>query len=106
MSYSMESVCSFLANLKKKYFLPPVTLSIVVVLCPVPTMLVAKHVYLPASLEAALKMVRDGVVVVLPLYLLVLVVEVIVVMVPLTFLCHCTLVTVREEDTVHTKVTD
>jgi hypothetical protein len=50
-------------------------------------------------------MVRDGVVVVLPLYLLVLVLDVMVVMVPPTFLCHCTLVIARLDDTVHTKVT-
>jgi hypothetical protein len=49
-----------------------------------------------------LKMVRDGVVVVLPLYLLVLVLELMVVMVPPIFLCHCTLVIGRLEDTVHT----
>ena len=77
-----------------------------VVLCPVPTLLVAKHVYVPTSLDAALKMVRDGVVVVLPLYLLVLVLEVMVVMVPPTFLCHCTLVIDRLELTEHTKVTE
>jgi hypothetical protein len=49
-------------------------------------------------------MVRDGVVVVLPLYLLVLVLEVMVVIPPLTFLCHCTLVMARLEDTVHFEV--
>ena len=76
------------------------------VLCPVPTLLVAKHVYVPASLCAALKMVRDGVVVVLPLYLLVLVLEVMVVITPLTFLCHCTLVMAMLETTVHTIVMD
>jgi len=76
-----------------------------VVLCPVPTLLLAKHVYVPTSLDEALKMVRDGVVVVLPLYLLVLVLELMVVMVPPIFLCHCTLVIGRLEDTVHTKVT-
>ena len=75
------------------------------VLCPVPTLLLAKHVYVPTSLDKALKMVRDGVVVVLPLYLLVLVLELMVVMVPPIFLCHCTLVIGRLEDTVHTKVT-
>jgi hypothetical protein len=46
-----------------KTHLLPVTLSVVVVLCPVPTLLVAKHVYVPTSLDAALKMVRDGVVI-------------------------------------------
>jgi len=51
-------------------------------------------------------MVRDGVVVVLPLYLLVLVLELMVDMVPATFLCHCTLVIGRLEVTVHTKVTE
>ena len=50
--------------------------------------------------------VRNGVVVVLPLYLLVLIVEVIAVMVPPLFLCQCTLVTSRVEDTAHTNVTD
>ena len=75
------------------------------VLCPVPTLLLAKHVYVPTSLDEALNMVRDGVVVVLPLYLLVLVLELMVVMVPPIFLCHCTLVIGRLEDTVHTKVT-
>jgi hypothetical protein len=45
------------------------------------------------------------VVVVLPLYLLVLVLELMVVMEPPIFLCHCTLVIGRLEDTVHTKVT-
>jgi hypothetical protein len=49
-------------------------------------------------------MVSDGVVVVLPLYLLVLVV-VIVVMEPPIFLCQYTLVIGKLEDTVHTKVT-
>ena len=44
-------------------------------------------------------------VVVLPLYLLVLVLELIVVMVPPIFLCQYTLVIGRLEDTVHTKVT-
>ena len=43
-------------------------------------------------------------VVVLPLYLLVLVLELMVVIPPLTFLCHCTLVIGRLELTVHTKV--
>jgi hypothetical protein len=51
-----------------------------------------------------LKMVRDGVVVVLPLYLLVLVLELMVVMEPPTFICHCTLVIARLEVTVHTCV--
>jgi len=50
-------------------------------------------------------MVRDGVVVVLPLYLLVLVLEVMVVMEPPAFLCHCTLFICSVEVTVHTKVT-
>ena len=44
-------------------------------------------------------------VVVLPLYLLVLVLELMVVMEPPIFLCHCTLVIGRLEDTVHIKVT-
>ena len=44
-------------------------------------------------------------VVVLPLYLLVLVLELMVVMEPPTFLCHCTLVIGKLEDTVHTKIT-
>ena len=51
-------------------------------------------------------MVRDGVVVVLPLYLLVLVLGLMVVMVPPTFLCQVTLDTARLEVTVHTKVTE
>jgi hypothetical protein len=51
-------------------------------------------------------MVKDGVVVVLPLYLLVLVLDVMVVIKPLTFLCHCTLIIARLEVTVHTRVTD
>ena len=50
-------------------------------------------------------MVRDGVEVVLPLYLLVLILEVMVVMEPPTFLCHCTLFIGRLELTVQTKVT-
>ena len=50
-------------------------------------------------------MVIDGVVVVLPLYLLVLVETVMVVTEPPIFLCQYTLVTGRLEVTVHTKVT-
>ena len=50
-------------------------------------------------------MVRNGVVVVLPLYLLVVVLEVMVVMEPPIFLCHCTSFIGRLELTVQTKVT-
>jgi hypothetical protein len=50
-------------------------------------------------------MVIDGVVVVLPLYLLVLVETVMVVTEPPIFLCQYTLVTGRLEVTVHTNVT-
>jgi hypothetical protein len=57
------------------------------------------------SFQFIAKMVRNGVVVVLPLYLLVLVLEVMVIMEPPTFLCHCTLFIGRLELTVQTKVT-
>jgi hypothetical protein len=50
-------------------------------------------------------MVRDGVMVVLPLYLLVFVLELMVVIEPPIFLCQYTLVIGRLEVTVHTKVT-
>jgi hypothetical protein len=50
-------------------------------------------------------MVRDGVLVVLPLYFSVFVLELIVVMVPLLFFSHSTSVKGRLEDTLHTKVT-
>jgi hypothetical protein len=93
-----------MTSFKIQMYILPVTLS-VVELCPVPTLLLPKHVYVPTSLCWTLKMVRDGVVVVLPLYLLVLVLELMVVMVPPIFLCHCTLVIARLDDTVHTKVT-
>ena len=74
-------------------------------LCPVPTLLLAKHVELPASLDAALKIVSDGTEEVLPLYLLVLVLELMVVMELPTFLCQYTLVIGRLELTEHTNVT-
>ena len=90
---------------KYVYILPVVVTLSVVGLCPVPPLLLPKHVYVPASLCWTLKMVRDGLEVVLPLYLLVLVLELMVVMVPPIFLCHCTLVIGRLDDTVHTKVT-
>jgi hypothetical protein len=93
-----------MTSFKIQMYILPVTLS-VVELCPVPTLLLPKHVYVPTSLCWTLKMVRDGVVVVLPLYLLVLVLELMVVMVPPIFLCHCTLVTGRLDVTVQTKVT-
>ena len=59
-----------------------------VVLRPVPTLLLAKHVQVPASLDAVLKLVSDGNEEVLPLYLLVLVLEFMVVTEPPIFLCH------------------
>lgn len=54
-------------------------MSVVNELCPVPTAFVAWQVYWPESLDAVLKMTRDGDDVVLPLYLLVLVLELMVV---------------------------
>ena len=50
--------------------------------------------------------VNDGTLTVLPVYLLVLVVDVMVVMVPPIFLCHSTLVTGSTEVTVHSRVTE
>jgi hypothetical protein len=50
-------------------------------------------------------MVKDGVLVELPLYFSVFDSELIVVMVPLLFFSHCTSVKGRLEDTLHTKVT-
>lgn len=49
------------------------------VLCPVPSLLTAEHLYCPASPSTALTIVKDGVSGVLPLYLFVSVLEVILV---------------------------
>ena len=86
-------------------YIPPVMPS-AVELCPVPTLLLPKHVYVPASLCWTLLMVSDGVLIVPPLYLLVFVLVVVILVVePPIFLCQYTLVIGRLEVTVHTKVT-
>ena len=53
-----------------------------------------------------MKIVSDRTEEVLPLYLLVLVLEFMAVMEPPIFLCHCTLVIGRLEDTLQTRVTE
>ena len=65
-----------------------VTLSVVNELCPVPTAFVAWQVYWPESLDAVLKMTREGDDVVLPLYLLALVLELMVVTILPLVLCQ------------------
>lgn len=68
----------------------PKTESWVCWLCPVPIEFVAKHVYVAASLLSALLIVNEGLEVVDPEYLLMLVFEFMLVRTPFLFFCQKT----------------
>lgn len=88
-----------------KQYLLPVTLRVVGLLVPVPTVLVAVHVYVPTSEDAKLNMVSDGVAVVLPLYFAVLLNCVIIcVEAPLLKVHDTDCSALLGDDTVHSRV--